>query len=394
MNNFINTTTQILTALLKHQAKLLLGKDAAGILSNALIDEELQKRLDNWLEGRETRERLEKAAEQARIYLQNPQNCPDEDLRKLFHSLDFGDLPSVLAEIAKLPQAMDLSGLQNALQAAFERVKHLTPQQQVEGARLYTEALLRAASTLKEFSADAIRLMVFDIYGAVAQRGEEHGEMLALVQEIKTLLLEWIRPSKVTLPSPAETLPGRLPPGSHLPLERNAIFTGREAHLERLAEALCPALPDDEARGDSQAAEAVIVTQAVTGMGGIGKTQLAVEFAYRYGYRFRGVHWLNAAQARTFEDIYPALAECGKAMRLAGFPEDNISAQASAQAKETLAAWAGNAGPRLVIVDNLKDAAAAAAILPRLRQIPALRLLLTSRYRDWPKHMQLNPIPL
>ena len=30
-------------------------------------------------------------------------------------------------------------------------------------------------------------------------------------------------------------------------------------------------------------------------MGGIVKTQLAIEFAHRYGQFFHGVHWLNAA---------------------------------------------------------------------------------------------------
>ena len=37
----------------------------------------------------------------------------------------------------------------------------------------------------------------------------------------------------------------------------------------------------------------IVITQAITGMGGIGKTQLAVEFAYRYGHKFKGVHWLD-----------------------------------------------------------------------------------------------------
>ncbi len=43
-------------------------------------------------------------------------------------------------------------------------------------------------------------------------------------------------------------------------------------------------------------------------MGGIGKTQLAVEFAYRYGRYFHGVHWLDARDP----GLLPAeIAACG-----------------------------------------------------------------------------------
>ena len=35
---------------------------------------------------------------------------------------------------------------------------------------------------------------------------------------------------------------------------------------------------------------------AATGIGGIGKSQLAVEFCHRYGRFFQGVHWIQANQ--------------------------------------------------------------------------------------------------
>ncbi len=89
------TFLKLLTALLKHQAKTWLGEDAAGLLGDALIDAELQSRLDAWLQGEETARRLREAAESARLWLQDPANCPDESLRQLFHSLDFGTLPAV-----------------------------------------------------------------------------------------------------------------------------------------------------------------------------------------------------------------------------------------------------------------------------------------------------------
>ncbi|NJN54880.1 MAG: ATP-binding protein [Anaerolineae bacterium] len=55
---------------------------------------------------------------------------------------------------------------------------------------------------------------------------------------------------------------------------------------------------------------AVATAVALTGIGGIGKTQLAVEFAHRYGRYFPGgVFWLNFADAQTM----PAqVARCGR----------------------------------------------------------------------------------
>ncbi len=91
--------------------------------------------------------------------------------------------------------------------------------------------------------------------------------------------------------------PGRLPPGSRLPFDRNALFTGRSEPLLDLARGLL----------HGQVASALI-TQAIQGMGGIGKTQLAVEFAYRYGRFFHGVHWLNCAVPGA---ISAEIAVCG-----------------------------------------------------------------------------------
>ena len=63
--------------------------------------------------------------------------------------------------------------------------------------------------------------------------------------------------------------PGTLPPIWNLPHRRNPNFTGREALLKRLRDALTS--------GASAA-----LTQAITGLGGVGKTQLALEQAAAY----------------------------------------------------------------------------------------------------------------
>ncbi len=68
-----------------------------------------------------------------------------------------------------------------------------------------------------------------------------------------------------------------------VPFQQDKRFLGRDDDLKKLHELL--------------QADAAIGVGALTGMGGIGKTQLAVEYAYRYREAYRGgVYWVNAAR--------------------------------------------------------------------------------------------------
>ena len=95
--------------------------------------------------------------------------------------------------------------------------------------------------------------------------------------------------------------PGRpLPPGSLMPFLRNPLFVGRDADLQILDRVL---------QGPTSARSSCPRTIALTGMGGIGKTQLAVEFIYRYGHAFDGgIFWINCADAAA---IAAQIAACG-----------------------------------------------------------------------------------
>src|SRR2546428_1423224 len=65
---------------------------------------------------------------------------------------------------------------------------------------------------------------------------------------------------------------------------RNPLFTGREAFLRDLHESL-------------NVDNSVILTYApkvISGMGGIGKTQAAIEYAYRYRHEYEAVLWVKA----------------------------------------------------------------------------------------------------
>jgi hypothetical protein len=175
------------------------------------------------------------------------------------------------------------------------------------------------------------------------------------------------------LPAP-ETLPdpGPLPPGSRLPFGRNALFTGRVALLLDLARTLL----------HDEGAETMPVARSIQGMGGVGKTQLAVEFAYRYGRFFDGVHWLNAARP---EDLGDEVARCGAEMNLPHWPHERPE-----QVARTLREWR-QGGRRLVVLDNLEKVNAAREWLGRLSG-GMVRVLLTARRGAWPRDLGLKPL--
>lgn len=371
MPDLQKTTVKFITALLKHQAKLWLGEETVGIAADTFIDKDLQQRLEDWVDSDKNAKEIQKAVEQTQLYLQDPKNCPDKDLRYLFHDLTFGDLPSVQNALTELPNALDAGKLQETLETAFVRdLPNLSPAQQKEGARLYTYALLSAVGSLEPYTLPIIRQIVIDNSKKLDALGMGQDEIKTLLEKISPFI---IHPSSFQSSSPIETNPGDLPLGSYIPFPRNAIFTGRVADLEKLTRSLF----DGNETG-------AIINQTITGMGGLGKTQLAVEFAYRHGYQFKGVHWLDLREP---DALTSQIALLGSKMRLPNFPP-TLPEQAAA----TLHEWKTN-GPRLLILDNFEDLEAANHVLGTLRHTN-LKVLITSRRTDWAQGLGLKRLPL
>src|SRR5579884_543027 len=80
-------------------------------------------------------------------------------------------------------------------------------------------------------------------------------------------------PGKAAQPEPAQapSFPGTLATIWNVPFRRNPFFTGRESILTQIRSLL-----------DAGKAAALSQPPAISGLGGIGKTQTAVEYAYRY----------------------------------------------------------------------------------------------------------------
>jgi tetratricopeptide (TPR) repeat protein len=138
--------------------------------------------------------------------------------------------------------------------------------------------------------------------------------------------------------------PGVLPAVWNLPWPRNPAFTGRMGLLERLRSALT----------EVSYGPAVV---ALTGMGGVGKSQLAAEYAYRWQTDYDRVWWVRAEQPATLLADYAALAD------QLGLPERRDPDQGVVVA--AVRGWLERNRRWLLVLDNAEQAATVRPVLPR-----------------------------
>jgi tetratricopeptide (TPR) repeat protein len=189
------------------------------------------------------------------------------------------------------------------------------------------------------------------------------GDVYQLTPEVYALL----HPPYIPPPLPPPDFlpdPGQLPPDSHLIMAPNKVFTGRIDDLLHIAGLLLY----------NQASPPLVIY----GFGGVGKTQLAVEFCYRYGRFMHGAHWINA---NTPEGIPAEVAACGLEMGLRPWPDKQPE-----QVAITLDSWQ-HQPDRLIVLDNLEEESILQEWLPKLGSV---RLLITSRRGSWPKDLGLQ----
>lgn len=92
------------------------------------------------------------------------------------------------------------------------------------------------------------------------------------------------------------SLPGSMPIW-YVPYSRNSYFAGREPTLLQLHERL-----------HTQYEAAFTRPQIVSGLGGVGKTQIVLEYAYRFRQDYQAVLWVRAETPQTLEEDYRAVA--------------------------------------------------------------------------------------
>ena len=155
----------------------------------------------------------------------------------------------------------------------------------------------------------------------------------------------------------------------NVPHRQNPAFTGRGEVFAALRERLT---------GSGRTA----LAQAISGLGGIGKTQTAVEYAYRYRDQYQAVLWLNA------ESPLALKAGCGELARRMQLPhpEEDLD-----QAVSALKDWLETHSGWLLILDNADDPA---MLGPFLRDAGQGHILLTSRAQDFQDLGILEPVEL
>ncbi|KAK8002369.1 response regulator [Apiospora arundinis] len=120
---------------------------------------------------------------------------------------------------------------------------------------------------------------------------------------------------------------------------RNEDFVGRETVLEQLLNRIPPS-------ADPNACQRTVIE----GLGGIGKTQVAIEAAYRAreAHPDCSVFWVPAVDMTMFENAY---REIGQALGVKGIEDDKADVKALVKA----ALSRDEAGHWLLIIDNIDD---------------------------------------
>lgn len=130
-------------------------------------------------------------------------------------------------------------------------------------------------------------------------------------------------------------------PKSHflVPFGRNKNFVGRETILSNLLEKIRPGADGEDCQ-----------RTAIEGLGGVGKTQIALEAVYRLSNEYPdcSIFWVPAIDATSFENAY---RDIGKRLNIKGINRENADVQLlvkTALSEDGSGSW-------LLVIDNADD---------------------------------------
>jgi tetratricopeptide (TPR) repeat protein len=170
-----------------------------------------------------------------------------------------------------------------------------------------------------------------------------------------------VQPRKATRASPRSRLsanPPRMPPIWNVPHRRNHNFIGRDKLLNDLQTTL-----------NSQQ---IVTLAAIHGLGGVGKTQIASEYAYRHATEYDLVWWVRSEEPATLASDYATLAQ-----------ELNLresNAQDQTVIVEAVRRWLEHHSRWLLVFDNAQTHQDLDRYLP---QASMGHVIVTSRNPNW-----------
>ena len=167
----------------------------------------------------------------------------------------------------------------------------------------------------------------------------------------------------------APRFPGGLPEICNIPHQRNPNFTGRVELLRDLREAL---------DGEKSAA----LTQAISGLGGVGKTQLAIEYAYRYANHYSLIWWVRSETPESLSADWEALARRMNLVSREDRLEQGQVIEIVRGALEQRTGW-------LLVFDNAPNPKAIESYIPHGS---VGHVVVTSRYSAWGR--LARPLPV
>jgi tetratricopeptide (TPR) repeat protein/transcriptional regulator with XRE-family HTH domain len=140
-----------------------------------------------------------------------------------------------------------------------------------------------------------------------------------------------------------------LTPHWSVPLPRNPFFTGREEVLEAL-----------HAQLGVEQTVALTQSSVLHGLGGVGKTQIALEYAYRHSLEYSATFWIGA---ETDEQTIASLVRIAEVLQVPGRDDKDPQRVVGA-----IHQWLNSHSGWLLIWDNVEDLDVFQRFLPPTRQ--------------------------
>ncbi len=216
----------------------------------------------------------------------------------------------------------------------------------------------------EHFNEEELRLLCFEL-GLEFENLGGRGKVANVVE-----LVSWARRQgrisdlmaavKQARPNTADVV-ALLPP-HHIPYHKNELFTGRAEWLT----ALHTGLNRDKT---------VAVTQAVAGLGGVGKTQLALAYCYRHLAEYDLIQWLRA------DDVTTLSGELAELAYRLGLARRSLTDQPTLH--QLALNWLHTTDKRWLLIYDNADAIEPNELRPYLPRLGRGASLITSRNPTW-----------